>query len=237
MSEAFSDHPMAQFLRKAAPKALAKALGSDQLRIKGSAGQSRWAEVPWIAVFDPTVSTGATNGQYVVYLFTANFQKVYLTLGQGTTMVRQEFGASADSELRRRAELLRARVPERLARFSDEAVDLKGKTLLARGYGPGIAFSIEYDLNALPDEEVLVDDLREAARLYLLATARGGIDSFDFAPADGQVGETIIERRRYRLHRKLERNATAASKVKAIHGYTCQCCGFNFETTYGQLGR
>src|SRR5262249_52580282 len=42
------------------------------LFVEGSAGAGNWAAVPWISVFDPAITTSATRGYYVVYLFHVN---------------------------------------------------------------------------------------------------------------------------------------------------------------------
>jgi hypothetical protein len=68
--------------------------------------------VPWISVFDPAITTSATRGYYVVYLFHAHEPIVHLSLNQGTTAVREEFGARAREILKDRADLMRKRVTE-----------------------------------------------------------------------------------------------------------------------------
>jgi len=37
------------------------------LIVHGSPGQGSWAAVPWISVFDPTVTTSATRGYWFIY--------------------------------------------------------------------------------------------------------------------------------------------------------------------------
>ncbi len=239
-AEPFTGNPVAAYLRQDAPVAVSSALGNPYFRVTGSPGQGQWAEVPWIAVFDPNVTTSATNGQYVVYLFAADVGRVFLTLAQGTTIIREEFGNGTHGELRRRAELIRARLPERLSRFSDAAVELGGTTTLARDYEPSVAFATAYDLSSLPAEAILVEDLAEIVRLYMKLTARGGVDAFDVAPISEVADDhraTIVERRRYRLHRKLDRDSRAAKAAKKVHGYVCQACGFDFEAVYGEIGK
>ena len=73
-----------------------------------------------------------------------------------------------------------------------------------------------------------------------MLTARGGVDAFDVVPNDeptGQLSATIIERRRYRLHRKIDRDSKASNAAKKIHGHICQGCGFDFELVYGPVGK
>src|SRR5437868_5362064 len=83
--------PLAQFIRRGAPPNVSAALGVDGsgLSIQGSPGQGNWAVVPWIGIFDPAVTSSATAGYYVVYLFNALNPVVHLSLNQGTTAVRE----------------------------------------------------------------------------------------------------------------------------------------------------
>jgi 5-methylcytosine-specific restriction protein A len=184
------------------------------------------------------VTNSAVRGYYVVYLFAADMRRVYLCLGQGTTVVREEFGETTLEELRRRAALMQARLPEGVGRFTGGQVSLKGSSRLARDYEPATAWHAGYDPAELPNEERLRDDLQEMVRLYVALTARGGRENFEDAPEPPGQGETesIIERRRYRLHRKIERTTKAAKLAKRVHGYVCQGCGFDFAVVYGETG-
>src|SRR5262249_12180213 len=87
------DHALANFIRRDASQAIEEGLGDvgGGLVVEGSPGQGNWAAVPWISVFDPAVTTSATRGHFVVYLFHSTDPVVHLSLNQGTTAVRQEF--------------------------------------------------------------------------------------------------------------------------------------------------
>lgn len=73
-------HPLAQFLRGEAETTVLAALGElgAGLVVEGSPGQGNWAAVPWISVFDPAITTSATRGYYVVYLFHTSEPVVHL---------------------------------------------------------------------------------------------------------------------------------------------------------------
>lgn len=58
--------------------------------VKGSIGVGNNTYYPWIGIFDSRVSTGATNGFYVVLLFSDDFEDLYLTLNQGSTIQTKE---------------------------------------------------------------------------------------------------------------------------------------------------
>ena len=50
------------------------------LRVEGSTGRRNVTAAPWIAAIDPRITRSATRGYYVVYLFSVDLAKVFLTL-------------------------------------------------------------------------------------------------------------------------------------------------------------
>jgi 5-methylcytosine-specific restriction enzyme A len=75
--------PLARYIRQEVGAIVSSALGSDSagLVVQGSPGQGNWAAVPWIGIFDPAITTSATEGYYVVYLFHTE-QPVVASLSQ-----------------------------------------------------------------------------------------------------------------------------------------------------------
>lgn len=235
--EGFAAHPVAGFIRNDAAAAIRSQLTEQRFLVKGSAGQGTWTAVPWIAVFDPLVTTGAMQGYYVVYLFAADMGRIYLSLNQGTTRVREEFGRRTTSELNRRAALMRDRVPEFEDRFDAGEIDLASQAQLPLDYEAGHGLGKAYLTAQLPEESELTNDLREVVSLYELLTARNGLDSIGVEDDEAETGgRNLTEVRRYKLHRRIERNPALAKEAKRIHGYVCQACGFDFGATYGDLG-
>jgi hypothetical protein len=57
-------------------------------------------------------------------------------------------------------------------------------------------------------------------------------DDEDERPNNG----TVEERRKYRIHRRIERNPSAARRAKEVHGTICQACNFDFAKAYGEIG-
>lgn len=238
----FASHPLASYIRRDAPSALEAALGDSAsgLECVGSPGQGQWAEVPWLAVFDPVVTSSATRGYYVVYLFSADMSKLFLSMNQGTTAVREEFGSSAREVLRDRARLIQARVPEFRHSFSSSAIDLKSSATLPLDYEAGHAFGFGYSLDQLSDEDALSRSFQSICSLYRVLTYRGGLDpSAEVRTSDGDApaNSSIEELRRYRYHRKIERRSRISEKVKQAHGYVCQACGLDFGVAYGERGQ
>jgi 5-methylcytosine-specific restriction protein A len=241
-TETFAAHPLAAFIRGTAAREVEAGLGEDArgLRVVGSAGAGNWAEVPWMSVFDPVVTDSATRGYYVVYLFHASAPVVHLSLNQGTTAVRDEFGTKARDILADRAAFMRKRVGDFASLLPAESIELGSSARLPGDYTAGHALGITYDLTNLPAETVLRTDLQIAVQAYRALTFRGGLDaSMEAAPGDVEdlpTGGSLIEVRRYRLHRRIERNPAAAKIAKKHHGSRCQVCDISFAERYGSLG-
>lgn len=238
-------HSLAGFVRGEATQTVKDALGElgVGLVVKGSPGQGNWAAVPWISVFDPAITTSATRGYYVVYLFHASEPVVYLSLNQGATAVREEFGSRTREILKDRADLMRKRVAEFEPALPVTSIELGSTSQLPGDYVAGHAIGASYIISALPDETKLRSDLQEIVRAYRALIYRGGIDAD--VESQNDVGEefalptstTIIETRKYALHRKIERNRTAAKQAKKFHGTVCQACGLDFAKRYGAIGQ
>jgi 5-methylcytosine-specific restriction enzyme A len=206
-------HPLAQFIRGDAEHEVFSALGElgEGLLVHGSPGQGNWAVVPWLAIFDPAVTTSATRGHYVVYLFHAEQPIVYLSLNQGTTAVREEFGGRTREVLADRAELMRKRVSEFMQWLPLAAIELGSDARLPADYVAGHAVGLKYSLDTLPDELSLRADLQNMVRAYRALTYRGGVEGeieTQSDPADEfdlPSQTSLVETRKYVYHRKIER--------------------------------
>ncbi len=244
-TQALKDHPLAQFIGGEAESAVTDALGElgQGMVVEGSPGRGVWAAVPWISVFDPAITTSATRGYYVVYLFHTKEPWVHLSLNQGTTAVREEFSNKARAVLSDRAELMRKRVADFATSLPVADIDLGSNERLPGDYVASHALGVSYTLDSLPDEMTLRQNLQNAVRAYRALTFRGGIEG----DVEGQseisdefnisAQASVVETRRYVYHRKIERNRTAAKNAKKFHGTRCQACDLKFDERYGTIGQ
>lgn len=199
--------------------------------IQGSCGKGRWADCPWIGIFDSLKTTSAQYGYYLVYLFDYQMKGVYLSLNQGVTVVREEYKRSAETVLAVRAEDFRCK----LNFYPKDETPLKLHSSLSnpRLYEKGNILSIYYHADDLPEERVLREDLNRFLQYY---QALVDVD------LDSSVGETLLpdeitERKLKRLHEKFDRRGDVALKVKQKKGYVCEACGLKLEDKYGELGK
>ena len=87
--QSFAGHPLGECVRSTIPGILrSEHCANNEYVIKGSVGQGAWATVPWIAIMNKGITTTTQNGVYLVYLFSADGDRVFLTLNQGCTGVK-----------------------------------------------------------------------------------------------------------------------------------------------------
>jgi 5-methylcytosine-specific restriction enzyme A len=162
----FVGNPLVAFIRKDAVLDFERAGGPAAvgLLFAGSAGEENWADVPWLAAFDPVVTDNVTRGYYVVYLFHMSERVVHLSLNQGAAAVRQEFGAAARQVLSQRAAFVRECLPDFVLRLRATEIALGSTAPLPGDHAAGHALGATYSLDNLPHEQALADDLRAPCR-------------------------------------------------------------------------
>ena len=172
-------HPLASVIRKGAPDELRRALApmDGPFLVKGSPGRgTKWAAVPWLAVFDPAITTSATRGYYLVYLFPAHREAVHLSLAQGTVAALREHGPRALDHLRQSGARLRERLSDFAERLPVTELRLGTAGELPEGYEVAHILGIGYGLDELSNERRLLRDLAIGIEAYRALKARGGLE-------------------------------------------------------------
>ena len=159
----------AQQLLRSTPRELPQWIPGDY-KVKGSGGNGNGAESPWIAVFNPAETSTARRGMYVVYLFAADMDQVFLTLNQGVTEIGERLGRKeARMALQREAAQIRDAFDNTAVGDLDDTIDLRSKAALPRDYEYANILSRAYTVSSLPDEATMVADLQRFVQLYDLA--------------------------------------------------------------------
>ena len=226
------------------------------LIVHGSAGRGNWAEVPWIGLRHPSITSSFQDGVYLVYLYPTDFSGVYLSLNQGVTTVKETSGfREAGRLLRRRGEQLRATldIEAVLKDHNYENIVLKAKgengLLYEAGHICGLYYPVTRRITS-----TLEDDLGVMLSLYsrvvpILAPMAISLDSSALhessleqetdeflqrlaldTTTDVQSGtETAPVLRRRRKRQQALRNA-----LLRAYAPECAACGFSFcvETSH-----
>ncbi|AXI02168.1 MrcB family domain-containing protein [Aquirhabdus parva] len=236
----FSGNAVADFIRNEIPIIIEKIIDKNpRYLVNGSAGQGNWAKAPWAAVYDRFITESAQDGYYIVYLVKEDFTGVYLSLNQGVTSVRKQYGSKAKLALRVRAADFVARIGKLPTGVTTGEIDLNSSdsSNLSSLYEAGSICSKYYPLTLIPTDEELASDLQAFINIYYLLMSRETqlYERIDAEEEGLQLDEEDF--RKLREHKHLERNRKLASRAKKIHGYVCMACGFDFEKKYGGIGK
>ena len=169
-NQPFANHPMATLIRNNFREEIYKTgfITTDKFVVTGSPGQGNWASVPWIGIFNKSITTSATKGVYIVYLFTSDCKSVYLTLNQGCTELKDTLGKNkAVEKMKKVAEEIIATIDSRGFSTGDH-INLKVKDThdLPYLYERGTIFYKEYKKGQIPSNNVLVSDLKKMVDIY-----------------------------------------------------------------------
>jgi hypothetical protein len=156
--------PAASWLRSYKAQ-LAEEVGIAQtdLLAEGKDGSGGKTRVPWVRFASERWSPKATGGFYVVYLFDANAEAVYLSLNQGTTKFVNGQRKPQDKRLiHKRTRWAQAELDGWVTEHSRGAGMALHDPGLGALYEQGNIASIAYKRGEVPDDRSLLND----ARLY-----------------------------------------------------------------------
>jgi len=165
----FAGHPIGSFFRNDIPNTLysTNIVNPQTHLITGSVGQGGWAGIPWICIFDRTITTTAQSGVYIVYLLSKNCDSLYLTLNQGCTEISNRYSKKETNDiLRSTSNEIRNYIDPRS--FSTDGEIFLGDNLSSLGdfYQKGVIFYKEYKKGNVPSESELQTDLIEMMQIY-----------------------------------------------------------------------
>lgn len=140
--------------------ALATATGVDDFFVEGSNGKGRNAFVPWVRFGSYDRAPKATEGFYVVYLFDASGQRVYLSLNQGTTDPGPHAFISKPAEwILEQTHWARSVLGEWMEGLEEATAPIHlNATGLGTDYEGGNVTAISYEFGDIPDDATLLAD-------------------------------------------------------------------------------
>jgi MoxR-like ATPase len=157
-----------KLIREEIPALLQPVGKTHGLKVQGRDGTGLKTRVPWVRLYNPQWSPRATEGWYLVFLFSFDGSAVFLSLNQGTTtFVNGAFVPTAPDILKKRTEEARTIIGK--AGFDTTTllheIELKDPGGLGEGYQHGNVFAIRYELGKVPDDQTIQGDLSSFAPL------------------------------------------------------------------------
>jgi len=235
----YKENPLAISIREDGKRIIESLLPDhySDYKVEGSAGRGRWADIPWVAIYNCSITDKASQGYYLVYLIPNSSNKIILGLAQSFQEAEKEFGKDSNQNLDKQAEIMRMKIPEFESLFSSSIpkIEISGRL----NYRNGHVYHLEYDSKNLPSEEELISNLHNMLDAYETLFFRGGRDSDNFLIGEYQDENiTIEETYKKKVHYLIERpSSSQIKKLKKQLGYVCQSCNFDFEKVYGDIGK
>ncbi len=128
---------------------------------KGSSGAGGWTKYPWVAVYNDEITTTIQKGVYIVYLFSEDMSRVYLTLNQGCTNLKKDLGTKKAREtMITTRENIRSKLDNDMFNANNELI------IGNLDYEIGTIFYKEYPVDNFSSEEEFLEDLRYMIGLY-----------------------------------------------------------------------
>lgn len=145
------------------PQYLYRYFDNNKYLIKASVGVGQKSEIPWLCIYNRNITTSATKGIYICYLFQSDMSGFYLVLGQGITTFDELYGSQKYVNINKVAEYFKTLINNE--NFSKESIDLKGVKTLAKGYEAGTIISKYYKKDRY-NEKQLLRDLSDMKEIY-----------------------------------------------------------------------
>ena len=138
-----------------------------EFKIKGSIGNGRFADIPWVAIMDTNITETTTKGIDVVFLFSSDGENVYLTLNQGATYFNEK--KFKKSDIVKISNLIYKMLDSPESKPID--IDLKSETSLGKSYETTTISGFKYEINNMPDSSKIKQDLIKLLNDYKLIKA------------------------------------------------------------------
>lgn len=168
----FGGHAEANYIRENTKTKIEEQskLDVSKYKVEGSPGKGNWADIPWLGVFDREITTTATKGYDIVYLFRSDMSGVYISLNQGWTYFKDKYGVKeGKNKIRLVSDAWRNILASPLNDFTFDKIDLRGTSKisdLAEGYELGHICGKFYERDNIPSNDVLIEDLRNLLGVY-----------------------------------------------------------------------
>lgn len=186
-------------------------LPSSKYKIEGSIGQGGISEVPWICVYDKDITSKATEGYYIVYLIKSDLSGFYISLNQGWTQYENLYKIK-EARIQIKETSLKARkLLKSIGDFSFEDIKLLSERPLGKGYELGNICSKYYSFDSLPNDDILIDDLRNLIGIYKELKGYIGLNIIDLK---NQLTENEYQEKSQKAKRKELKEGAIKKKEK-----------------------
>ena len=199
----------------------------DYIKIKATKGLANIPYAPWIGARDVRLADKQSEGYSLVYLYSIDLKRVYLSIAFGTGQFIEVFKPKKEAyqKMRKAASRIQ-KVFENDLNIQNlilDPIDLAAtpKEFRQEGYEQSAIFSLSYEINNLPDDTKLLEDYKKMLDFYVdifESPLTPSIDSLVNAVADPlRLEDTKVKIKdfEYRSPKKTKGKTTNNKKAKA----------------------
>ncbi len=199
----------------------------DYIKIKATKGLANIPYAPWIGARDVRLADKQSEGYSLVYLYSVDLKRVYLSIAFGTGQFIEVFKPKKEAyqKMRKAASRIQ-KVFENDLNIQNlilDPIDLAAspKEFRQEGYEQSAIFSLSYKINNLPDDTKLLEDYKKMLDFYVdifESPLTPSIDSLVNAVADPlRLEDTKVKIKdfEYRSPKKTKGKKTNNKKIKA----------------------
>ena len=199
----------------------------DYIKIKATKGLANIPYAPWIGARDVRLADKQSEGYSLVYLYSVDLKRVYLSIAFGTGQFIEVFKPKKEAyqKMRKAASRIQ-KVFENDLNIQNlilDPIDLAAtpKEFRQEGYEQSAIFSLSYEINNLPNDTKLLEDYKKMLDFYVdifESPLTPSIDSLVNAVADPlRLEDTKVKIKdfEYRSPKKAKGKKTNNKKVKA----------------------
>ena len=145
----------------------------DYIKIKATKGVATVPFAPWIGARDVRLTDKQSEGYSLVYLYSVDLKKVYLSIAFGTGQFLEVFKPKKEAYIKMRKAASRIqKVFENDLNIQDlilDPIDLAAtsKEFRQEGYEQSAIFSLGYQIDNLPNDTKLLEDYKKMLDLYV----------------------------------------------------------------------
>jgi hypothetical protein len=163
--------------------------GTPRYEVQATVGVGNLPEITWIGIRRPDIAPSFKQGPYVVYLFSKDGSRVYLSLNQGVSQLTDVLAlALATPIIAERSSRIRSLSRTAGSSFSDSPIFLEAGGKLGKAYAAGHIWGREYAASSMPPDAVLIEDLNAMLAIYD-SLQKSDVDSI-FAPPSATLHPT-----------------------------------------------
>ncbi|MHC5215987.1 MrcB family domain-containing protein [Enterococcus sp. LJL128] len=166
----FKNNEIGSLFNRTIKEVFPKSIIGEEYIVKGSAGQGNWATIPWIGIFDKKVSTTASAGFDIVYLFTSDGKGVYLSLNQGWTYYKKKYKNESKDSIKKVTNYWQSVLKNINSNFCTNEMKLirtdEKNCELAKGYEYGDICHKYYNISDISFVEEMLLDLMQMLNVF-----------------------------------------------------------------------